>query len=272
MWQSFFRPRTHDRRSVPQCGVDQVFIKIPLPGRITVLGQAYGQLRYRDYALLTGYRQMVDDGYVNRQDNRMIPNTFEGVTLKGKVGIVAYNVGYLWDIKPRNSDEFISMSQQAGGTGPSEGLVLTSLTLTPWKHLNVYLGNDYVPNVFNTLFGKADYTHHLTEEWKLELDLQRGVGNAQIGDFSPGTWGSALACPGGGSPSARPRTSRATMPTSNRPTGAGPATCRSSRPISTTPARSRGASDSHTTSPERSSRSRFPACSRASPTRGARTS
>ena len=86
-----------------------------------MLGQAYGQLRYRDYALLTGYRQIVDDGYVNRQDNRMIPNTFEGVTLKGQVGFVAYNVGYLWDIKPRNSDEFISMSQQAGGTGPERG-------------------------------------------------------------------------------------------------------------------------------------------------------
>jgi hypothetical protein len=162
------------------------------PGQegITVLGQAYGQLRYRDYALLTGYRQMVDDGYVNRQDNRMIPNTFEGVTLKGKVGLVAYHVGYLWNIKPRNSDEFISMSQQAGGTGPSEGLVLTSLTLRPWKPLNVYLGNDYVPNVFNTLFGKAEYRRQLTEESKLELGLQytdqRSVGNAQIGDFS--TW------------------------------------------------------------------------------------
>ena len=53
------------------------------PGQegITVLGQAYGQLRYRDYALLTGYRQMVDDGYVNRQDNRMLPNTFERAVL-----------------------------------------------------------------------------------------------------------------------------------------------------------------------------------------------
>jgi hypothetical protein len=168
------------------------------PGQegITVLGQAYGQLRYRDYALLTGYRQMVDDGYVNRQDNRMLPNTFEGVTLKGEVGFVAYNVGYLWEIKPRNSDEFISMSQQAGGNGPSEGLVLTSLTLTPWKPLNVYLGNDYVPNVFNTVFGKAEYTHQLTEEWKLQLGLQytdqRSVGNAQIGDFS--TWNGFGPC------------------------------------------------------------------------------
>jgi outer membrane porin, OprD family len=161
---------------------------------ITVLGQAYGQLRYRDYALLTGYRQSVDDGYVNRQDNRMIPNTFEGVTLKGQVGPVAYNVGYLWDIKPRNSDEFIPMSQQAGATGPSEGLLLTSVTLTPWKPLNVYLGNDYVPNVFNTAFGKAEYTQALTEEWKLQVGVQytdqRSVGDARLGDFS--TWNVGL--------------------------------------------------------------------------------
>jgi outer membrane porin, OprD family len=161
---------------------------------ITVLGQAYGQLRYQDYALLTGYRQLVDDGYVNRQDNRMIPNTFEGVTLKGQVGFVAYNVGYLWDIKPRNSDEFVSMSQQAGGTGPSEGLVLTSVTLTPWKPLNIYVGNDYVPNVFNTVFAKGEYTQPLTEEWKLQVGLQytnqQSVGDAQIGDFS--TWNVGL--------------------------------------------------------------------------------
>jgi hypothetical protein len=166
------------------------------PGQegITVLGQAYGQLRYRDYALLTGYRQMVDDGYVNRQDNRMIPNTFEGLTVKGKVGPVAYNAGYLWDIKPRNSDEFIPMSQQAGGTGSDEGLWLASVTLTDWKPLAVYVGNDYAPNVFNTLFAKAEYTHQLSPEWKLAVGAQytdqRSVGDAQIGDFS--TWNVGL--------------------------------------------------------------------------------
>ena len=161
---------------------------------ITVLGQAYGQLRYQDSALLTGYRQLVDDGYVNRQDNRMIPNTFEGVTLKGQIGFVGYNVGYLWDIKPRNSDEFISMSQQAGGKGPDEGLLLTSVTLTPWKPLKVYLGNDYVPDVFNTVFGKAEYSQPLNQEWKLDVGVQytdqRSVGDAQIGSFT--TWNLGL--------------------------------------------------------------------------------
>ena len=44
----------------------------------------------------------------------MTPNTFEGVTVGGKVDWVQYLAGYLWKIKPRNSDEFISMSEQAG--------------------------------------------------------------------------------------------------------------------------------------------------------------
>ena len=79
-----------------------------------VPGEAWGALRYKDYALLTGYRQLVDQPYINPQDNRMTPNTFEGVTLGGKFDWVEYLVGYLWQIKPRNADEFISMSEQAG--------------------------------------------------------------------------------------------------------------------------------------------------------------
>jgi hypothetical protein len=106
---------------------------------------------------------------------------------------------------------------------------LTSLTLMPWKPLNVYLGNDYVPNVFSTAFGKAEYTHQLTEEWKLQLGLQhtdqRSVGNAQIGDFNTWNMGFGARLSWRGSPSARPRTSWATAPTFRRPMGPGPATC-----------------------------------------------
>jgi len=62
------------------------------PGQtsITVPGQAWAQLRYKDYVLLTGHRQLVNQGWVNPQDNRMIPNTFEGVTVTGDVGPVEY--------------------------------------------------------------------------------------------------------------------------------------------------------------------------------------
>jgi len=53
-----------------------------------MLGQLYGQLRYKEYALLTDYRQLVDDGYVNPNDSRMIPNTFAAATLTGRLGPV----------------------------------------------------------------------------------------------------------------------------------------------------------------------------------------
>lgn len=69
-----------------------------------VLGEAFAALRYREYALLKGYRQLVDQPYINRRDNRMTPNTFEGVTLGGKAGPVQYLAGYLTRIKTRNAD------------------------------------------------------------------------------------------------------------------------------------------------------------------------
>jgi hypothetical protein len=46
---------------------------------------------------------------VNRNDNRMTPNTFEALTLTEEQGRLHYSVGYVWRIKRRNDDEFISM-------------------------------------------------------------------------------------------------------------------------------------------------------------------
>ena len=71
---------------------------------------------------------------------------------------VQYDVGYLTNIKPRDSNDFISMSREAGASGDNEGLVLTILTLTPIKGLKIYTGNYYAVDVFNTAFGSAGYT------------------------------------------------------------------------------------------------------------------
>jgi outer membrane porin, OprD family len=162
----------------------------PGQGTISVVGEAWGAFRYKEYALLRGGRIKVDDGYVNPQDNRMIPNTFEGVTLSGKLDWVRYDVGYLGTIKPRDSNDFISMSRQAGASGDGEGLVLGSLAATPIKDLLMYLGDYYSLDVFNTLFLKGEYTHPFTKDLKLQTGLQftdqRAVGGQQLGDFA--TW------------------------------------------------------------------------------------
>jgi outer membrane porin, OprD family len=158
---------------------------------IGTFGEAWGALRYKDYALLKGYRQRVDAGYVNPKDDRMVPNTFEGVTLSGTVDWATYDLGYLTKIKPRDSNDFIPMSAQAGASGDGKGLALTSVTLTPIKdRLSLYVGNFYAFDVFNTAFGKAEYTHPVSQDVQLRFGVQytdqRSVGEARVGDFA--TW------------------------------------------------------------------------------------
>ena len=149
-----------------------------------VIGEAWGALRYKDYALLKGYRQRVDQTYINSQDNRMTPNTFEGVTLGGKFDWVQYLGGYLWKIKPRNDDGFVHMSEQAGAANSDDGVGLVGVRLTPLKGLRVDLSNQYGVNTFNTFYGEVDYLHPIDQDWKIRVGAQftdqRAVGNALI--------------------------------------------------------------------------------------------
>jgi hypothetical protein len=157
-----------------------------------VPGEAYGALRYKEYAVLTGYRQLVDQTYINPQDNRMTPYTFEGMTLGGKVGWVKYLGGYLWDVKPRNSDEFISMSEQAGAPGTDRGVALGGVRLTPLEGLRIDFSNQYGFDTFNTLYAEGDYLFPLSKDWKLRFGAQftdqRAVGDALVANAADKHW------------------------------------------------------------------------------------
>jgi hypothetical protein len=165
-----------------------------LPGQVgfIVPGVAYGALRYEEYALLTGYRQLVNQTYVNAQDNRMAPNTFEGVTLKGQVGFVDYLVGYLTQMKQRDASTFISMAEAAGVKGNSGGLALGGVVLKPGGGFTLQLSNQYGNDVFNTAFAQADYTHAFTAELALtfsgQYTDQRAVGGDLLGGSKFTSW------------------------------------------------------------------------------------
>ena len=175
------------------------------PGQdaIGVFAEAWAALRYKEYVLLKGGRQKIDEGYVNPQDNRMIPNPFEALMLSGKLDWFQYDVGYVWTIKPRDSNDFISMSRQAGASGSDDdGMILTSFAFTPIKELLLYAGNYYVLDTYNTAFLKGEYKFALTQDLGLQVGLQftdqRGVGDERVGDFT--TWnvgaGARLLCKG----------------------------------------------------------------------------
>jgi hypothetical protein len=163
---------------------------------IVTLGQAYGQLRYKDYVVLTGYRQLIDEGYVNPQDNRMIPNLHEAATFKGLLGPIGYNVGYILQQKQRAEHGFHNMAEEAGVSGDhNRGLILTRLSSvdTLVKGLSLYAANYYVPDVFNTAYGNLEYTHPLGKELAVKVGFQltdqRSVGSEFLGDFTTVSFG-----------------------------------------------------------------------------------
>ena len=155
-----------------------------------VVGQAWVALRYKEYALLKGPRQLVNQGYVNPHDTRMTPNTFEGVALSGQLGPVEYYGGFLTREKQRNSDTFSWMTQVAGIVRHDNGLGIASVKITPWSDLSVYAAEYYLPNGYNIAFGEASYRWAIGREWALALGFQytdqRSVGAQFLGDFV--TW------------------------------------------------------------------------------------
>jgi hypothetical protein len=161
------------------------------PGQdpIAVLGEAWAKLRYGDH-VLTGYRQLLNVGYVNPQDNRMVPNTFEAVMLDGKVGWLDYHAGYLFGMKPREEDSFISIAERAGATDSDAGLVLAGVRAAPWKPLTIEASTAYGIDTYNSALVQADYTVPLAERIALTVGAQyhdqRSVGSELVGSFD--TW------------------------------------------------------------------------------------
>jgi hypothetical protein len=157
-----------------------------------VPGEAWGAFRFEDLILAKVYRQQVDQGYINPQDNRMTPNTFEAVTVGGKIGWLEYFGGYLWNIKRRNEDEFVAMNVAAGAKGGHEGVITGGVRLTPLKGLRIDVNDQWGENMFNTLYAEADYLRQLDDDWKIRLSAQftdqRAVGDARVASTAEDFW------------------------------------------------------------------------------------
>ena len=143
----------------------------------SVWGQAYGQFKITDDNILTAGRSEYDTPYANRAFNRMTPNTFEGVSMKGSfAGLhegskVDYLVGYLSDIKPRNSDVFIPMSQALGTANTYYG---TALAEVKYSVSSVTLGvaEYYTPQNLNIVYLEANWTPEFGSKYGLKFSIQ----------------------------------------------------------------------------------------------------
>jgi hypothetical protein len=86
----------------------------------TVLGQVYAEAKLADRIFGAIGRKEYETPYMNKNDTRMTPNTFEGASVYGRAGGKdgapewRFGAGYITKVKQRNSDEFVWMSSSAG--------------------------------------------------------------------------------------------------------------------------------------------------------------
>jgi len=145
-----------------------------LPGQesYAVLGRSYGELKYDAYTA-TLYRQYIDTPYVNQQDNRMTPNTFEAYRINGKYDWVQFGAAYIAAIKPRNANTFTNMAEQAGGpAGRDRGMITGGVRFTPMKALSFGAITYYVPDTWNIFYTEGNYTWAFTDKLGLKLQAQ----------------------------------------------------------------------------------------------------
>ena len=160
---------------------------------ITVLGEAFGAVRIAGQTI-TGYRQLLNRPFINPQDNRMVPNTFEAYTMTGAVDGLSYIGGYVTKEKTRDTERFRWMSNVAGGTGEQKGVVFAGGTYSFGKTGYVRIDEQYAIDAFNTFYADVRYPWTIDDQTTMTLGAQyypqSSVGNAQIGSFS--TYGLGL--------------------------------------------------------------------------------
>jgi hypothetical protein len=150
----------------------------------TVVGQIYGRIRLFEDNFINIYRYEYNTPFINRNDSRMTPNTFEGYTFQGayggKEGGVGfrYGGGYIDKVKLVNSDRFISMSE-AAGADVKRGVFLGGGSFSHgWFRIGAI--DYYSDDIINIGYAEANYKLPVTEHLGLlvaaQFTDQRSVG------------------------------------------------------------------------------------------------
>lgn len=174
----------------------------PEGGGITVLGQAFVRFRLVERTNLRLFRQTFDLPFVNRRDNRMIPNTFEAYSLVSRTWSKCnFILSHVTRMKKREASNFVSMSEAAGATGSNEGLSMGGILIAPLPDFKFGFITQYAWQVMNTFYAEADYQMKLGAlESKLSVQYsdQRSVGDQLLGDFTTNFWGAQINASLGG--------------------------------------------------------------------------
>ena len=179
----------------------------------TVLGEFYAELRIvKDVGITVGAKGY-DTPFINRNDTRMTPNTFEAIVLQGRtelgksssdagmtadgVGLskdgkevaapaptpapasIKYGLGYFYQIKERNGTHFVSMAEDAGAD--VERGVWAAGALYEKGKFSIGAIDYYSQDIINIAYAESKLEVPLADDWKLKFAGQY-VDQGSVGD------------------------------------------------------------------------------------------
>jgi len=170
------------------------------PGQegFSALGQAYLHARVAEGIKLRLYRQSLDLPYINKNDGRMVPNTFEAYTLDGEsIRNIDFIVSHITRMKTRNSSDFRYMSEIAGVPDTSKGLTMGGASYSFAEDTYIAAVSQYSWDLWNTAYAEATAVWNLTEKMEIGLSAQytdqRSVGDELVGEFCTSAFGGTVA-------------------------------------------------------------------------------
>jgi len=142
-----------------------------------VLGELYGEFLINEDTRLTIGRRAFDTPYINRNDTRMNPVTFEAIAVQGLYGggdSAEWRVGggYFNRIKEKNSDKFVMMSEDAGAPGDVDRGVFALGANYKLGELSIGAIDYYSDDIINIFYTEAKYGFKVGDAAKLTFFLQ----------------------------------------------------------------------------------------------------
>jgi hypothetical protein len=141
-----------------------------------VFGQLYARVKLIEDNFINLYRYEYNTPYINKNDNRMTPNTFEGYTFNGAYGGkdgapgFKYGGGYITKIKERNEDDFHWMSQDAGAD-VKRGVFLGGGNVS-YKGFSFGAIDYYSDDILNIFYTEGSYKIPVTDRLGLLFSAQ----------------------------------------------------------------------------------------------------
>jgi hypothetical protein len=165
------------------------------PGQksINVLGEAYIEILH-DYGNFKAYRQKINTPFMNTNDNRMIPQTFEAVKFSSlKNTSVDYILAYVDKIKARNSQSFEDINNVVNNNEPVwVGGIRHRFSPLFRAGAITYHAKDYVDIHYIELDGMHQFNSENRLKYSLQYIDEDSNGKEQGGEIDTDAWGLRL--------------------------------------------------------------------------------